>query len=94
MSRTQPIYRGTVEYLSGTITADAEVTDADSIAVSFDRITWHTAEWVGAAGTTRTWRLLVGDTVDIPGGSSMSVFTKVTDNPEIPVDLAGVVKIV
>lgn len=91
MSRT--LYRGTVEYLTGTVEADVTITDSDTVAVSFDRVTWHTAGWVGAEGTTRTWRILVGDTVALPGPRESGVYVRVTDNPEIPVVLAGTVKI-
>lgn len=87
---TRTLYRGTVEYIGGTATADDVLTDDDTIAVSFDRTTWMDAEWVGAEGVSREWRILLGDTNPLPTvDGSFEVFLRITDNPEVPVIKAG-----
>lgn len=85
------MYRGTVEYLEISIAAD-EILDAQPVSFSFDRDTWHPAEWDGVASTTRTARLLLGSTVPLPVRSS-AVYVRLTDNPEIPVMRAGLLRI-
>ncbi len=86
------IYRGTTEYLDVTVTCDVEL-GSQAVAISFDRDTWLNAAWIGSAGTTRTCRVLVAD-ANLPAGRDANVFVRVTDTPEIPVILAGPIKIV
>lgn len=87
------IYRGTTEYLDVDVTSDVELA-AQVVQVAFDRGTWLTAAWIGAAGTTRTCRVLL-NAGNIPADRTDStVFVKVTDTPEIPVFSAGPIKIV
>jgi hypothetical protein len=52
--------------------------------------TWRTATWVGAAGTARAARILIGPSTPnvIPVGE-YDVWSKVTDNPEIPETFHG-----
>lgn len=82
------IYTGTIEYLSGTVTANVTI-GADVVAVSFDRVTWYPAAWTGPTGTTQTWQLLLGALVPLPSTTNSTVFVRVTDNPEAPVMNAG-----
>lgn len=87
--RNRTMVRGTVEYLTGTVTADLPIGDDDAIAISFDRTTWLTAEWVGGAGTSREWRILLGGTTPLPSERWSTVYVKVTDSPEAPILEAG-----
>lgn len=82
--------RTSTEYLRARVVADVAL-DAQTVAISFDETTWHTAEWVGDPGTTRSAQILVGPSGDhpYPAGRFSDVFVKVTDNPEIPVQRAG-----
>lgn len=85
------LLRGTVEYLDITVTSDVVLTG--TVEVSFgDRETWHEATWIGAAGTTRTARILLGTTVPLPARST-NVYVRFTDSPEVPVVAAGQVTI-
>jgi hypothetical protein len=84
MSGSRVLYRGTVEYLTGTIAAGDDDLTGDTIEVSFDRENWLTAE-VTAPGV---WRLLVSDT-NLPDVSRTAVYVRITDTPEIPVLRAG-----
>jgi len=85
--------RGTVEYLEATVTADVVIADDDPVAFTFDRETFHTAEWTGIAGNTRTCRVLLDDTL-LPAAPASDVYVRVTDNPEIPLIPAGTLLIV
>lgn len=88
MSGSRILYRGTVEYLTGTIAAGDDDITGDAIEVSFDRETWLTAE-VTAPGK---WRLLVSDT-NLPAGARSAVYVRITDSPEVPVLRAGMLVI-
>lgn len=80
------IYKGSVEYLSVTVTADVTL-DAQPVAISFDRTTWVACTWQGTAGLTRTASVLAND-ANLPATNS-PVFVKVTDSPEVPIVNAG-----
>lgn len=93
-SNTRTMYLGTLEYLTGGIGADIEVTDSDTIEVSFDKgLAWHAAEWVGPPGISRQWRLLLGSTIPLTLGRS-AVYVRITDNPEVPIVKAGTLNVV
>lgn len=85
------LHRGTVEYLEALVTCDMEL-DTQPVAFSFDRETWHTAEWIGSAGLIRTARLLVGDMVPLPTRSG-PLYVRITNTPEIPIIWAGTLRI-
>lgn len=83
------LYSVSTEYLHAPITASVTL-DQQTIEVAFvtgtapdDQTSWVTAEWEGDAGTTRTWRVLVGPgtTSPLPAGS-YTVFSRLTDSPE------------
>jgi hypothetical protein len=82
---------GTVEYLSVSVTADVTL-DTQPVEFSFDRSTWHAATWLGTAGTTRSAQVLLDET-NLPSVGNWPVFVRVTDSPEIPVMLAGGIKV-
>jgi hypothetical protein len=84
MSDTRVLYRGTVEYIGGTIAAGDDDLTGDTIEVSFDRETWLDAE-VTAPGV---WRLLVSED-NLPEVDRATVFVRIADTPEIPVLRAG-----
>jgi len=87
MSRDRVFYRGTVEYLIGTVTTDVDLT-GDTVEVSFDnRESWIPAEWIGS---TNRWRILLDETT-MPEVDRFGVHVRITDNPEIPVLKAGTV---
>lgn len=94
MSNSRTFYRGAIEYIGGTVTADGELTDSDTVEVSFDREDWMSAEWVGDEGTSRGWRLLVGDDNPLPDRNGPTqVYLRITDNPEVPIINAGVLNV-
>lgn len=82
------------EYLHGPVTASVTL-DAQPIQVAFvtpasatpsDTTAWVGAEWEGTAGTTRTWRVLIGPGTSSPlAAGTYAVWMKLTDTPEIPV---------
>lgn len=85
---TRTIVRGSTEYLKVELTADVTL-NAQQVDFSLDGgETWLTAEGVGSAATTRTYRhlLLPGEQ---PAGSSFEVLVRITDTPEIPIISAG-----
>lgn len=89
MTQERVVYRGTVEYVSAVVTADDVILNDQPVEMSFDdRETWKTAEWVGTPGSTRSCRVLANDD-DIPRRRETPVFVRITDNPEVPVILAG-----
>lgn len=97
MSQTierRPWVLGTVEYLDAQITADVTLDDAEPVAFTFDRDTFHDAEWIGVAGTTRTCRLLVDDSMLPAGAQTVEVFVRITDNPEVPLIPQGSLEII
>ncbi len=85
--------RGTTEYLSLDVTANVSLSTQD-VAVTFDRETFHDAEWQGSAGTTRVCRLLVDDDVLPEGYGVVPIYVRVTDSPEIPLIQSGYLSIV
>lgn len=82
------------EYLHGLITASVTL-DTQVVEVAFitpsngfpsDATAWITAAWTGTAGTSRNWQLLVGpSSTTILAAGTYAVWTRVHDNPEIPV---------
>lgn len=89
MKRT--LQTGTVELLSVSVTADVTL-DAQPVEISFDRSTWLSATWIGTAGTTRSAQVLL-DATNLPSVGNWPVFVRVTDDPEIPVMLAGGIRV-
>lgn len=94
------MYVGTVEYLSIPLTPSPDVAEEDwvtfdqqAVAISFDAETWLAATWVGAAGTSRTCQVLMGDSNALPSRGSWPVYVRVTDTPEIPIVRAGSLEI-
>lgn len=85
--------RGTTEYLVGWVDATETLDDTIPIQISFDRVGWHDAEWLGDPSTHRHWQILLGDDVPLPNSNSI-VYARVTDNPEIPWLKAGNVKVI
>lgn len=77
------LYTGTTEFLTVTVTSNLTL-DAQPVYISFDRTEWLTASWTGAAGTTRSARVLL-DSTNLPPPGKHPVYVKVTDSPEIPV---------
>ena len=86
------MYRGTIEYLEVTVTADVQLT-GQPVYFSFDQVTWTAGEWDGEPGLTRTARILLGEDVPLPTKSSVAVYLKVTDSPEVPIMNAGILVI-
>lgn len=88
------IYAVSVEYIQGPLTASVPL-DTQVVEVAFlpvtqpvpdDTTSWITAAWVGNAGLTRSWEILVGPgtTAVLPAGK-YTVFSRVHDTPEVPV---------
>lgn len=50
---------------------------------------WHTATWLGDAGTTRDAGVLVGPAGLVLAEGSFYVWFRVTDTPEVPARYAG-----
>lgn len=94
------VYAGTTEYITVPISS-AVTLDTQPVAIAFHRAEdedgdwiydWLNATWIGTAGTTRLAQLLLTPSnTPIPG--SHPIFVKVTDNPEIPVILAGTLEV-
>lgn len=82
-----------VEYAHGTVTSDVtlgtqtvEVAFLGPTAAPDATTTWHAAEWEGAAGLTRSWRLLIGPGTDVPlAAGQYSVWVRVADVTETPI---------
>lgn len=85
------MYRGTVEYLEVTISADEPLT-TQPVEISFDRVAWHAAQWIGEAGNTRTASILLGTTVPLPVRTS-AVYVRLSNTPEAPIIHAGTLRI-
>ena len=87
------IPEGSVEYLFADVTAD-QTLDAQPVEIgvgrTVDTAAWEAATWLGDAGTTRTARILLDGTLEV--GKHL-VFVRVTDNPEVPIVKAGVLRI-
>lgn len=82
------------EYLHGSMTATVTLDEQDidvALVPAADlpdgTTTWTPAEWEGVAGLSRTWRVLVGPTttVGVVAPGTYHVWSRVTDDPEIPV---------
>lgn len=93
------IPRGSVEYVTATVTADVALTDATTVRLALTRRgedhDWIDAAWTGAEGTTRACRTsnpVTFDTDTIPG-DLVDVFIQLTDSTEIPIIEAGTIKI-
>lgn len=72
------------EYVSVTLTSPDDIT-GDPVAMSFDNgVTWHAAEVTGAEA-----RVLVGPGEIMLAKAKLFVLVKVTDNPEVPIFVAG-----
>lgn len=82
------------EYLHGPVTASVTL-DTQPVQVAFvtpssatpsDATSWVDAEWEGTAGTTRTWRVLIGPGTSSPlPAGAYGVWVRITDTPEVPV---------
>lgn len=83
---------GTKEYLKATVSCDVEL-DSQPVAFTFDGgDTFHDAEWIGAAGTTRKAQLLIDEDIPLTVGRH-NVYVRVTDSPEIPLIDAGTLSV-
>jgi hypothetical protein len=96
---TRILYSSTREYLGVIVNANA-VLDSDPVSISFDQTNWLAAEWVDVPPDqvlpsdadwlfSRMARVLLGDTNAVPPPGITEVYVTFTDNPEIPVMLAG-----
>ena len=85
--------QGTVEYLYADVTAD-HILDSQpvriAVATSVTTAVWQEATWVGDPGLTRSARLLLDGSL---GAGKYGVFVQITDEPEIPIFKAGVVRV-
>lgn len=81
------IVRGTAEYLTLTVVGNVTL-DAQAVEFSFDKVTWITAAWQGSSGTTRKARIFLEED-DLPTATSNKVYVRITDDPEIPILIAG-----
>ena len=85
---TRTVYRGSIEYISVSVTSDVTL-DAQPVAISVDgQVTWLTAAWTGSPGTTRSARVLLNVT-NMPVAGESQVYVKVTDSPEVPIFAAA-----
>lgn len=88
------------EYIHVSVTADVTL-DTQTVEFAFtlattidDTATWIPAEWEGAAGTTRTARLLIGSgSANALSVGNYTVWVRITDLTEAPVRSAGTVKV-
>lgn len=85
---------GSREFLYADVTADVTL-DAQVVEIGVGRTvtdaTWLAAGWQGDAGTTRSARALLDGTLAL---GKWSVFVRITDNPEIPIIHAGVLRVI
>lgn len=81
------------EYIRASLASDV-VLDGQTVEVAFlpaagiptSETSWLAAEWIGAAGTTRFWRFLIGPGTLAPlAQGSYSVWSRITDATEQPV---------
>jgi hypothetical protein len=97
VSTFPPRNRDSEEYLAVSVTADVTLTTQQvEIAVTLDQPgedDWLTATWVGTAGTTRQARLTPAQMGTDRAPNEWLVFVRITDTPEIPVLLAGSLRI-
>ena len=84
------------EYLKVSITADVTLSaQTVDIAIIPARgrpvaLDWKPAAWTGSPGTTRAAMILIGPgTANVIALGEYDVWTKVSDNPEVPTDPAG-----
>lgn len=84
---TRELVRGTAEYLTLTVVGNVTL-DTQVVEFSFDKTTWMTAAWQGSAATTRKARVFIEE-ADMPTSTSTKVYVRVTDDPEIPILIAG-----
>lgn len=80
---------GSIEYIAATVTANVPL-DAQTVELSVDSgVTWLAAEWTGDVDTTRACRTT--DPVAFPTRTYHRCMVRLTDTPEVPVMVAGVV---
>lgn len=87
----------TTEYVYVPVTADVSL-NAQPVEIAIIPVTqeepaeedWYTAAWAGAAGLTRSAKLLVGpdETVTLVDGK-YTIWARVTDTPKVPVLKSG-----
>lgn len=91
----------TTEYLHIPVTGDVDL-DAQVVAIAVIPVgqeepaddEWHEAAWVGAVGTTRSARVLIGPEEDLElANGTYTAWVKVTDTPEIPVRKSGLIRV-
>lgn len=88
---TLNIPRGSIEYITATVTADVPLTMPVELSLSRgDQHTWLPATWEGTPGETRNVRttnvVTFDDTFE---HRTYSVCVRLTDNPEVPIVNAG-----
>ena len=75
------LYHGTDnEPLDVTLTSTdvmSPFTDASLVALSFDRVTWKSAAWVGAEGPVRVARVADVDDSWLPGRCAATLYARV-----------------
>jgi hypothetical protein len=85
---------GTIEYLDVPVTCDVTL-NTQPVHVSLDQdVTWLEATWQGVAGNKRIASVLLGDANPLPPVGVHQVRVKVTDSPEIPIMIAGGIRVV
>lgn len=85
--------QGSVEYLYVDVTSDVTLSAqpvAMKVAPTVTQGTWLAAEWMGTEGLTRSCRILLDGTLT---AGKYDIFVKITDNTEIPIINAGVLRI-
>lgn len=65
------------DYLTGSVSVNVPIVSQD-VAISFDGVTWITAEWTGSPGNSRNWEAYLTPG-DIPAGQSYEVTVRITD---------------
>jgi hypothetical protein len=98
LTRARRITSGSVEWVSAWLDSAADggagvTLSAQAVAIAVQPVrvrpngdtTWRTAAWAGTAGVARAARILIGPATSnvIPLGE-YDIWTKLTDNPEIP----------
>lgn len=92
---TLNIPRGSIEYITATVTADIPLTMPVELSLSRgDTHTWLPATWEGAPAETRNVRTTNVVTFDDTyPQKSYSVMVRLADNPETPLIRAGELEI-
>lgn len=102
MTVTPTYPSGTEEYVKAVVRADVTLTDSMTVELSLSTGNgttgythdWLTGAWEGDEGTTRTARTALPVLFDATyPGPTYALFVRLTDNPEVPIMSAGVVRV-